>query len=87
MSRPCTCSSPLGSVFSSLTAAIFPAMTVVTTAGIGLRRIYDLRHTFSIFTPTFGLSHELSAGQWTLVDAAWTLEPAPAASKDNGKTG
>jgi hypothetical protein len=33
---------------------------------------------------------ELSAGQrprWTLVDAAWTSTPEPAASPDNGNTG
>jgi hypothetical protein len=33
---------------------------------------------------------ELSAGQrprWTLVDAAWTSQPAPAASRDNGAAG
>jgi hypothetical protein len=36
------------------------------------------------------LLDELSAAQrprWTLVDAAWTPEPAPAASRDNGNTG
>jgi integrase len=35
------------------------------------------------------LLDELSAGQrprWTLVDAAWTLTSAPAASRDNGTT-
>src|SRR5215218_10477678 len=36
------------------------------------------------------LLDELSAGErprWTLVDAAWTPESAPAASRDNGTTG
>jgi integrase len=36
------------------------------------------------------LLDELSAAQrprWTLVDAAWTPEPAAAASRDNGNTG
>jgi hypothetical protein len=36
------------------------------------------------------LLDELSAGQrprWTLVDVAWTPEPAIAASRDNGNTG
>jgi len=36
------------------------------------------------------LLDELSAGQrprWTLVDAAWTSKPAPAASRDNGTAG
>jgi len=36
------------------------------------------------------LLDELSAGQrprWTLVDAAWTPEPAPAVNKDNRNMG